>query len=179
MPQGSHFRSTLLRAVTIWLLGTVISMAIVAHAQSEGTAKPALPYTPNAGLDKAFATKVPVLAHIYIEGRKAFPEFAKAARIRMENFKGAVLLIAVGDDQMWPAADMATSIAATRKAAGLDTEVLLFPKAGHLVGGDGYSPNDYNTPFAMGGNAKEDAHAQTTAWPATMRFLKKALQVSP
>jgi dienelactone hydrolase len=135
-----------------------------------------LPYTPNAGLDKAFATTQPVLAHIYIEGRKAYPERAKAARIAVENFKGKLLLIAGGDDQMWPSLDMANNIVNSRKAAGLETELLAFPKAGHLVGGDGYSPNDYYTPFAMGGNAREDGHAQTVAWPATMVFLKKALQ---
>ncbi|PXX41456.1 acyl-CoA thioester hydrolase/BAAT C-terminal domain-containing protein [Undibacterium pigrum] len=135
-----------------------------------------LPFTPNAGLDKAFATTQPVLGHIYIEGRKANPERAKAARIAVENFKGKLLLIAGGDDQMWPALEMANNIVTSRKAAGLETELLSFPKAGHLVGGDGYSPNDYQTPFAMGGNAREDGQAQTIAWPATMAFLKKALQ---
>ncbi|MFZ6778933.1 acyl-CoA thioester hydrolase/BAAT C-terminal domain-containing protein [Undibacterium sp. Ji83W] len=135
-----------------------------------------LPFTPNAGLDKAFATTPPVLAHIYIEGRKAYPERAKAARIAVENFKGKLLLIAGGDDQMWPSAEMASNIVASRKAAGLETELLSFPKAGHLVGGDGYSLNDYSAPFAMGGNAKEDGQAQTIAWPATVGFLKKTLQ---
>ncbi|MCH8622237.1 acyl-CoA thioester hydrolase/BAAT C-terminal domain-containing protein [Undibacterium sp. TS12] len=136
-----------------------------------------LPFTPNAGLDKAFATDKPVLAHIYIEGRKAYPERTKAARIAVENFKGKLLLVAGGDDQMWPSAGMASNIVASRKAAGLDTELLSFPKAGHLVGGDGYSPNDYySSPFAMGGNAREDGQAQTIAWPATVAFLKKSLE---
>lgn len=144
------------------------------HGSFSYKGKP-LPFTPNAGLDKAFATTQPVLGHLYIEGRKTYPERAKTARIAVENFKGKLLLIAGGDDQMWPALEMANNIVTTRKAAGLETELLSFPKAGHLVGGDGYSPNDYHTPFAMGGNAKEDGQAQTIAWPATVAFLKKAL----
>lgn len=137
----------------------------------------ALPFTPNAGLDKASATTPPVLAPIYVEGRKVYPERAKAARIAVEHFKGKLLLIAGGDDQMWPSAEMASNIVASRRAAGLDTELLSFPKAGHLVGGDGYSPNDYySSPFTMGGNTREDGQAQTVAWPATVAFLKKSLE---
>lgn len=103
-----------------------------------------------AGLDKAFATTKPVLGYLYIEGRKANPERAKTARIVIENFKGKLLLIAGGDDQMWLTLDMANNIVTSRKAAGLETELRSFPKAGHLVGGDGYSPNDYSAPFRHG-----------------------------
>jgi dienelactone hydrolase len=134
-------------------------------------------FTPFEGIDQVFAPgRPPLLSLAYEAGRAAHPDRAAAARIPVERFKGRLLLIAGEDDRMWPSAQMARNIQATRDKAGLTTQLLAFPGAGHLVSGDGYTPVAYDGPFQLGGSLPVDARAQAQGWTAAIAFLKAALK---
>ena len=65
------------------------------------------------------------------------------ARIPVERYKGALLLLAGEDDQLWNSAAMAQNIAERRAEAGLATELRVYNEAGHYLIGDGWSPTTH------------------------------------
>lgn len=109
------------------------------------------------------------------EGRAKHPETVAKARIPIEQFKGALLVAGAGDDQVWASGDMTANIARTRGA--LPTTTLIFPAAGHLLSGDGWAPTTASakSPFATGGTAVGNAHAQAAVWRETLAFLARSL----
>ncbi|MBB4843713.1 dienelactone hydrolase [Paucibacter oligotrophus] len=140
-----------------------------------------LPWQPYKGMDEesaGFTTGQPVHIRRPLEqGRAAYPERLAAARIPVENFRGALLLVSGSDDQMWDSAGMARNIEASRKAKGLSTINLIYEGAGHGLSGRGWSPTTgYNNgPMKMGGSPAVDAAAQADAWPRTLQFLQEQL----
>ncbi len=50
------------------------------------------------------------------------------------------MLIAGDEDRLWNSGRMARNIAATRKAKGLETQALIYPDAGHDLGGGSAEP---------------------------------------
>jgi len=60
---------------------------------------------------------------------KMFPAEADAARIPAERFKGDLVLMAGGDDKVWPAVEFAEQIAARRGM--LETRAMIAAQAGH------------------------------------------------
>lgn len=113
------------------------------------------------------------------EGRAATtPEALAKARIPVERIRAALFVAGGGDDQLWPSGDMAAAIAATRQQAGLKTTALVFPKAGHAIGGTGTGPTThYNEGHtAMGGQPQADAEAQAATHAALRRFFADALR---
>ena len=111
------------------------------------------------------------------QGRAAHPLAAVRARIPVECFKGALLLLAGQDDQQWNSAAMAHNIAERRSEAGLATELLVYSDAGHYLVGDGWSPTGhYNTGLKQSGGTPEgNARAQIEARPKIVAFLRRAL----
>ncbi len=135
-----------------------------------------LPFMPYVGFveglqlgDKADLRK------IHEDGRARFPEREAAARIRAEDYKGPVMLIAGGRDALWESARMARNIEAVRKAKGLRTAALIYPDAGHDVGGDGWAPTVGQVAHG-GGSAAANARAQLDAWPKMLVFLEATLK---
>lgn len=114
------------------------------------------------------------------KGRAAFPAAAVAARIRVEQFKGPLLVAGGVEDQMWASGMMAQNIAERRTAAHLETVALIYTDAGHLLNGNGWNPTtQYDAgPFKTGGTAQGNARAQAETWRATLAFLKRTLGVS-
>lgn len=99
-------------------------------------------------------------------GREANLERVPAARIHVEEID-LPLLVAGGDsDIVWASGEMAQAIAERRYEAGLETDVYLFPKAGHSLSGP-------PRPDADPDSAEEIA--RTTLWPATLAFFDKWL----
>ncbi|QYE33073.1 acyl-CoA thioesterase/BAAT N-terminal domain-containing protein (plasmid) [Polymorphobacter sp. PAMC 29334] len=86
-------------------------------------AKP-LAFQPYAGMDaqlaKAAKGEVMDLRRVHLAGRAAYPDRLAAARIPIERFHGALLLVAGGADQIWPSAEMAVNIVAARRSVGAD-----------------------------------------------------------
>jgi len=140
-----------------------------------------LPWVPYQGFAEEFAgfqTGRPVIVRRPQDaGRAAHPERVPAARIPVEAFRGPVLLAGADGDQVWNSGGMAQQIADTRRAAGLPTELLRFPDAGHAIWGDGWSPTTQLNagPMQVGGTLQANAQAQRATVTATVEFLKQAL----
>jgi dienelactone hydrolase len=111
------------------------------------------------------------------KGRAASPERAAKARIPIERYKGAVMVIAGQEDQVWNSAMMAHNMAERRAEAGRETTSLIFVDAGHYLSGDGWSPTtQYNAgPSKSGGTPQGNAHAQAVSWAKTIEFLRSKL----
>lgn len=102
------------------------------------------------------------------------------ATIAVERIAGPVLLVAGGDDQLWPSLAMANAILARRARSGghPDDQLLSYPSAGHLIA-KAYIPSG---PTRVGGGRVEtggsptaNAAAQADAWPHVLAFLVKVL----
>jgi dienelactone hydrolase len=136
-----------------------------------------LPFQPYSGmaaeLAKAAKGQPMDLRRVHLAGRASFPDRIPAARIPIERYRGALLVAGSGADAIWPSAEMATNIAATRRQARLATTLLNFPDAGHLIGGPGTSPGVELT--GAGGTAAAIAHARIATWRATFDLFGTVL----
>lgn len=113
------------------------------------------------------------LRAIHENGRADHPEREAEARIPVEAYPGALILIAGEKDAQWNAARHARNITAARVAAGLDTETLIYADAGHdLIGGDGDPREDPRS----GGTPEANAAARLDAWPRVTAFLERTLK---
>ena len=110
-------------------------------------------------------------------GRAAHPETVAAARIPIERYHGALLVAGGGDDQTWDSGTMAGNVARTRAAAGLATTALIYPEAGHALGGDGWAPTTMINAgiFAFGGTPAANARAQAAVWREVLAFFARTL----
>lgn len=95
----------------------------------------------------------------------------------IERFKGPVMLISGGDDQLWPSPVFADRIIASLDADPARHVHLNYPGAGHLVydipslpeateqrGGRGYL-------LDLGGSLAADNAAHINDWPAAIQFI--------
>ena len=114
------------------------------------------------------------LLKIHEDGRAAHPDREAAARIRIEDFPGEVMLVAGDADREWRSGQMARNLSAARTAAGRETVLLVYPGAGHDVGGDGWAPTAGEVARG-GGTAQANARAQGDAWPQVLAFLERTL----
>ena len=107
----------------------------------------------------------------------ASPEVIAKARIPVERIAAPVLVAGGGDDQLWDSGGMAANIAATRHKAGLPTVSLVFPEAGHFLGGTGTGPSThYNDgPMKNGGTPAATARAQAATHAALLKFFADSL----
>ena len=141
----------------------------------------ALAFQPYEGMSDELAKSVqgkPMdLRRVHVRGRISHPDRVAAARIPIENFHGTLLVVGGGKDALWPSAEMAVRIAATRKAAREDTIVLTYPNAGHLLGGPGTEPAQPLT--GAGGDAAAIARGRTGAWRTTFDTFDRTLRPSP
>jgi dienelactone hydrolase len=115
------------------------------------------------------------LRKIHEDGVAAHPDRLAAARIRIEDFPGPVMLVAGEEDRLWASSRMARNLEAVRRARGLPTLTLIYPGVGHDVGGDGWAPT-IGEDARGGGSAQANARAQADAWPQVLAFLKAALK---
>ncbi|MFC7377797.1 acyl-CoA thioester hydrolase/BAAT C-terminal domain-containing protein [Brevundimonas sp. GCM10030266] len=131
-----------------------------------------LPFTPYRGfVEGLLAGPAADLRAIHENGRADHPEKAAAARIPVENYPGALLLIAGGRDAQWNAADAAAAIEARRSEAGLQTTALIYLEAGHDLVGDG----GVRQVERSGGSPEADAAARQDAWPKVVAFMAETL----
>ena len=83
------------------------------------------------------------------------------------------MLITGDADRLWNSGRMARNIVATRKARGLETQALIYPDAGHDLGGGSAEPRA----DPRGGGAPEaNAKARADAWPKMVAFLAATLR---
>lgn len=111
------------------------------------------------------------LRAIHENGRADHPERESAARIPVERYRGALMLIAGGRDAQWNAAGATEAIVRVRSSAGLPTASLIYPDAGHDLVGDG-GPRDA---ARAGGTPESNAAARQDAWTKVVAFLARTL----
>ncbi len=150
--------------------------------QAEGTrssfaiAGRALPFMPYRGFVAGLQQGPNAdLRAIHENGRAAHPGREAAARIPVETYRGPLLLVAGDRDRLWNSGRMARNIVASRRAAGLSTEALLYPEAGHDLAGDGGPREDPRG----GGSPEANAAARADAWPKVLAFLARTLGPRP
>lgn len=111
------------------------------------------------------------LRAIHENGRADHPDREAAARIPVEAYPGALLVIAGARDAQWNAVRAVEGIVRARAGAGLQTEALVYPDAGHDLVGDG-GPRDA---ARSGGTPEANAAARQDIWPKVIAFLARTL----
>ncbi len=138
-----------------------------------------VPYQDFAQEFAGLATGQPVkIRRPHDKGRASVaPERLAQARIPVEQIAAPVLVAGADDDQLWDSGGMAANIAAARQRAGLRTVSLVFPDAGHFLGGTGTGPSThYNDgPMKNGGTPAATARAQAATHAALVRFFADSL----
>jgi dienelactone hydrolase len=103
----------------------------------------------------------------------------KGAVIGVARIAGPILLVAGGDDQLWPSLPMANQIAASRNAMTprYPDLQLSYPKAGHQIGIPyGFAKAELaHSSLDLGGTAAADEDASRDSWPKLIDFLTKIL----
>ncbi|WP_433162242.1 acyl-CoA thioester hydrolase/BAAT C-terminal domain-containing protein [Kribbella sp. CA-247076] len=94
---------------------------------------------------------------------------ADAARIPVERIRGELLLVAGGDDRLWPSVEFAERIAAAR--AGLPTRTVVAARAGHRVLFPGETPKTGGQRMARGGTEEADRELGALAWADVRKLL--------
>ncbi|MCC6437890.1 MAG: alpha/beta fold hydrolase [Acidimicrobiales bacterium] len=123
-----------------------------------------LPFVPFDGTWAA-ASEPPAFRTLYERSLHTHPRHASAATIPVEDFAGRLVLIAGEDDQVWPAADWARTIATRRTQHHLPTTVITHPEAGHRVIFPGEQPARRGLNMQRGGTDTTDSQLGTKAWP--------------
>ncbi len=131
-----------------------------------------VPFVP---LDRAWRSPsaVPAFVDLYEHSRElAGREAVEAATIPVEKFRGELLLVAGGDDKVWPSAQAAKNIAARRTLSGLATVAIDDPKAGHPLVLPGETAAAPGRPYQVGGDEEAPRRLGALAWPSIQRVLR-------
>jgi pimeloyl-ACP methyl ester carboxylesterase len=107
---------------------------------------------------------------MYEQSLETYADRVPAARIPVQRIAGEVLLIAGGDDRLWPSLDFAERVIARRASAGLDTELVAHPRAGHRVVLPGEEP-PAPSHLVHGGSPETDTELGRLAWPSIARVV--------
>lgn len=107
----------------------------------------------------------PAFRGLYEASRRRFPDRVPAARIPAERIPRLVL-VAGGDDQVWPALTHAEAIVAIRSEHGLATEVATDPEAGHRTILPGEAVVEGGMRMRRGGSTAADKRLGEAAWKA-------------
>ncbi|MEP9381050.1 acyl-CoA thioester hydrolase/BAAT C-terminal domain-containing protein [Nocardioides cheoyonin] len=109
---------------------------------------------------------------LYCQSLETYADRVAAARIPVERIAGEVVVAAGEDDQLWPSVLFAEFIRRRRAAAGLATEVVTHPRAGHRVVLPGEEPLPPHAGRAYGGSDEADAELGAAVWPVLLRALR-------
>lgn len=107
----------------------------------------------------------PAYVGLYRRSRRTFARATAAAAIAVERIP-EVVLVAGGDDQVWPSVDHAERIVARRSAHGLTTTVLTEPDAGHRAILPGEPVVSGGQRMRRGGTEQADRRLGQRAWQA-------------
>jgi acetyl esterase/lipase len=103
----------------------------------------------------------------YRQSLRRYGADAEAARIPAERFAGELLLIAGGDDRVWPSVDFAEEIAESRE--DLPTRTITVAAAGHRPLFPGEQPKSGGQRMARGGSDQADRELGAFAWRDVLR----------
>lgn len=101
----------------------------------------------------------------------ADPATVVAATIPVERIGGRLVLVAGGDDDVWPAVDFAAAIASRREQHGRATETVIHPDAGHRTVLPGEAVVEAGRRMRRGGSIEADRVLGSRAWPVILSAL--------
>jgi pimeloyl-ACP methyl ester carboxylesterase len=130
-----------------------------------------VPFVP---IDRAWepSSTTPAFVGLYEKSRsEADPKVVDAATIPVEKIRGNLVLVAGGDDQVWPSVKAARALVARRSRFGLDTHVIEDATAGHAVVLPGEHPGTSERPYQVGGDDDGPHRLGALAWPAIRQVL--------
>lgn len=99
-----------------------------------------------------------------------FKQQADRAAIPVEVTSAEIVLVAGGDDALWPSLDFARSIVRRREDAGKATRLVSAPDAGHRISLPGET-TPRSTLHAHGGSDDADARLGRDAWEVIQELL--------
>ncbi|GAA1980864.1 acyl-CoA thioester hydrolase/BAAT C-terminal domain-containing protein [Terrabacter lapilli] len=114
----------------------------------------------------------PAYAPVYAQSLRTHSDRVAAATIPVERFFGDVLLVAGGDDRVWPSVQFARAVQARRRALDLPTTVVTHHGAGHRVLLPGEAVATGGQRMARGGTEAADRALGERAWPHVRRVLE-------
>lgn len=114
----------------------------------------------------------PAYAPVYAQSLRTHSDRVAAATIPVERFFGDVLLVAGGDDRVWPSVQFARAVEARRRALDLPTTVVTHAGAGHRVLLPGEAVATGGQRMARGGTEAADRALGERAWPHLRRVLE-------
>ncbi|MGW3262942.1 acyl-CoA thioester hydrolase/BAAT C-terminal domain-containing protein [Streptomyces sp. NPDC001056] len=108
----------------------------------------------------------------YERSERTFARLLPAAEIPVEEARAELILVAGGDDLMWPSLPYAERLAARRRAAGAGVRLVARDDAGHrpLLPGEHLPPPAPR--FRYGGTPEADALLGAAAWPHVLDALR-------
>ena len=115
----------------------------------------------------------PAFEPMYRQSLLTFGDRATAATIPVERFFGDVLLVAGGDDRLWPSLDAARAIERRRAAFDLPTTLVTHPDAGHRTVLPGEAVATGGAVMDRGGTERADRELGALAWPQILRVLDR------
>ncbi|WP_405783531.1 acyl-CoA thioester hydrolase/BAAT C-terminal domain-containing protein [Streptomyces sp. NBC_00859] len=135
-----------------------------------------LPFVP---MDDSWAPIPPASGPIPIRGwyelsEKTFSHLVPPAEIPVEKARADLLLVAGGDDAMWPSLLFAEQLARRRRAAGTTVRLIGRHDAGHRPRFPGESPAPSSPRFQYGGTPEADALLGADAWPHVLEVLSSS-----
>jgi hypothetical protein len=116
------------------------------------------------------AADPPEFVDFYRECRARFPEQVRAAAIPVERIPH-VVVVAGGDDRVWPAVIHAEAIAERRRWHGVATAVVTDLDAGHRTILPGEAPATGGILMSRGGNDAADRRLGNEAWRHLVALL--------
>lgn len=140
----------------------------VSHWSYGGQPVPAIQFDPTWQPD----TDPPAFVGNYRQSlRIADPETVANTAIPVERID-ELLLVAGGDDQVWPSVDFAERIIARRQEHGLETTFSTLPEAGHRTMLPGEHPVVAGQSMRRGGTDETNRELGRLAWPHVRRILR-------
>ncbi|GCB52928.1 acyl-CoA thioester hydrolase/BAAT C-terminal domain-containing protein [Streptomyces sp. NL15-2K] len=132
-----------------------------------------LPFLP---MDDSWTATQPSSGPVAIRGwyelsEKTFTHLVPPAEIPVEKARADLLLVAGGDDAMWPSLPFAQQLEQRRRSAGARVRLIAHHDAGHRPRLPGESPASASPHFQYGGTPEADALLGAAAWPHILDAL--------
>jgi hypothetical protein len=112
----------------------------------------------------------PAYVDLYRASRRRYAERLAPAAIPVERIRDLVL-VAGGDDRVWPAVEMAAAIRDRRRTHGVGTVLVTDPDAGHRAVLPGEPVVTGGMRIQRGGDEASDRRLGAAAWAAIERLL--------
>jgi hypothetical protein len=134
----------------------------------------ALPFVPmDDSWTPAEADGGPVAIRGWYElSERTFAGLLSSAEIPVEKARADLVLVAGGDDAMWPSLPFAEQLAQRRRSVGATVRLIARDDAGHRPRFPGESPASASPRFQYGGTPEADALLGAAAWPHVLDVLR-------